>query len=109
MRGVGHDFFFLRVDVLQVGQLHGPDVAHGLKHATAVGTLAIAPGDGNAPVGGRLQGLGQDGFNALHELLGAQHQTLQRRKGHRGRRTRIGHKKRSLSRLISKVFSIFYI
>ena len=72
--GVAGNLFLLHIDVLQIGQLHGADMAHRLQHAAAVGALAVAPGNGGVPVSRRLQGLGQNGFNALHQLLGAQHQ-----------------------------------
>jgi hypothetical protein len=45
-------------------------MAHGLQRAVAAAALAVAPGDGLRPVG-RAQGLGQHGFDARDELLGA--------------------------------------
>ncbi|OMP13273.1 hypothetical protein COLO4_01966, partial [Corchorus olitorius] len=75
--GVARDLVLLHIDVLQVGQLHGADMAHGLQQTAAVGALAIAPGDGGIPVCGGLQRLGQDGLDALHQLLGALHELQQ--------------------------------
>jgi hypothetical protein len=68
----------LHIDVLQIGQLHGAHMAHRLQHTAAVGALAVAPGNRRIPVGGCLQGLGQHGFDALHQLLGTLDQALQR-------------------------------
>ena len=57
--GVARDLVLLHIDVLQVGQLHGADMAHGLQQTAAVGALAIAPGDGGIPVCGDCSGWGR--------------------------------------------------
>ncbi|MOA21480.1 hypothetical protein D3C78_1419730 [compost metagenome] len=95
--GIARDLFLLPIDVLQIGQLHRADMPHGLEQPAAIGPLAVAPGNGFAPVLGRLQRLGQHGLDALHQLLGTRHQAL-KRVGIR----RQGHDKALVSRSLSR-------
>ncbi|MNV93253.1 hypothetical protein D3C71_1879220 [compost metagenome] len=60
----------MRINLFEVCQLHGRHMAHGFQRAMATAALAVTPGNGSGPVR-RPQRLGQDGFNAGDELLGA--------------------------------------
>ena len=68
LRGVAQQALLLRVHFLQVGELERRDVAHRLQHA-ALAALAVAEGDGRAPVR-RAQRVGQHGFEARQQRLG---------------------------------------
>lgn len=65
---VALDLFLLAVNFLQIAQLHGSHMAHGLEGAMAAAALAVAPGNGGRPVG-RAHGLRQNGFDASDELF----------------------------------------
>jgi hypothetical protein len=68
--GIALDLLLLPIDLLEVGQLHGGHMAHRLQRAMPAAALAVTPGYGSRPIG-RAQGLGQHGFDARNELLGA--------------------------------------